>query len=185
MSTTRSGALDRIDSERGALKRSLLLQNEMIAMMCHEIQAQLSLSALLDRQLEAPQAHKMRRRLDDHLSALSGCSIEAMRRRAELLAAQIAWFDGERRQALSLLERLTDEALMHGEAAIASALQMARAMILSDDDLSEALSAQARAWFSEREVASPERFARTICPMLSLWEPPQQERISSHTRALP
>lgn len=162
-------ALDIIDSQYTALKRSLLLQNETVWMLIEDAQAQLTLALILDHQLDARATRKLRARHEAHRQALEKSSIAFMNLRSKVLRLQLDWVDGERRTALQQVELLGHEAMASDMPPLAYALMMCRALMLGKrDELHEPLLHEATSWFASHEVVAPRLFARTLCPLLAV-----------------
>ncbi len=161
-------ALDLIDSQASRLKRSLLLQNETVEMMTEEVQAQLSMALLLDRQVDARMSRKLRSRCERHISTLSKSSLTFCSLRARGLSLQLAWLDGERRTALKEAELLFTLTMAEGMKPYAYALNMLRALMIGlHEPLAMSLLEEAERWFKAQDVKNPRAFARILCPVLS------------------
>lgn len=154
-----------LDERRQALKGSLLLQNEMIAIFHDDLEMRAGL-ACMNASQDAREQKKARSHAERYMRALEKNNNPLAGPLAALGSAQFAWASGERKTCVELLEQAEERARASRCDLHLHAILYWRAQILGKS--ARASLSAAEQWFTEHGVTNPRSMVCCLIPLFAV-----------------
>lgn len=153
-----------LEDRRQALKGSLLLQNETIALFHDDLEQRTGL-ALMQATQDAREQKRARSHAERYMRALEKSETPAAALLALMGNAQLQWASGERKTCVNLLEEAEEKARALRCDLHLHAILYWRASILGKS-AEDSLKAAER-WFTEHGVINPRSMVRCLVPLFA------------------
>lgn len=154
-----------LEEPQAELKRSLLLQNELVALIVDELRARLQLARLACSDRSMWRELRARRAISRTTGQMLDTPHPFAQVRGAMFSAQLAWLEGELRTCLERIEQAEQVAKRHHQLADAHLLQLWRGHLLGATERGRALRRGAYTWLEGHGVAHPTALMRMCLPV--------------------